>query len=79
MATDVAETRNVEAQQPAVVARLTTLLERYVEAGRSTPGMPQRNDVPVNIYKQDADGTQGGERRRRLSAPNPVSSFGRAR
>ncbi len=61
MATDVAETRNVESEQPAVVERLTALVEHYVEAGRSTPGMPQRNDVAVHIYKPDADQTEGGD------------------
>jgi len=61
MATDVGETHNLEAEQPAVVERLTTLLEHYVAAGRSTPGTPQRNDVQVNIYKPDADETEGGD------------------
>jgi arylsulfatase A-like enzyme len=61
MATDVGETKNVEAAQPAVVERLTTLLEHYVAAGRSTAGAPQRNDAPVNIWQDDADDSQGGD------------------
>jgi hypothetical protein len=48
LAQDLAESRNLQAEQPAVVARLTALLEDYVARGRSTPGAPRTNDVPVN-------------------------------
>ncbi|MFM9031467.1 MAG: sulfatase family protein [Opitutaceae bacterium] len=47
LATDLAETRNVHAEKPEVVAKLTALLESYVTRGRSTPGEPQRNDAAV--------------------------------
>lgn len=40
---DVAETQNVYDQHPEVVEALKTLLTRYVEEGRSTPGAPQGN------------------------------------
>jgi len=59
MATDVGERRNVQAAHPDVVEGLTQLLERYVAAGRSTPGTRQDNDVPVNIRKPQA-GDRGG-------------------
>jgi arylsulfatase A len=48
---DIAETKNVAAENPDVVERLTKLLERYVSEGRSTPGDPQRNAVAVKIRK----------------------------
>ena len=48
---DIHEQVNVQAREPEVVARLTKLLERYVAAGRSTPGTPQTNDVPVDPWK----------------------------
>jgi len=48
LAQDLAESRNLQAEQPAVVARLTALLEGYVTRGRSTPGAPRPNDVPVS-------------------------------
>jgi arylsulfatase A-like enzyme len=54
LATDVAETKNVHADNPAVVARLKALLERYVAAGRSTPGQKQQNDVAVSLVKPTA-------------------------
>ena len=40
---DVGERRNLEAERPEIVEELTDLLTRYVEDGRSTPGVPQRN------------------------------------
>lgn len=51
---DPTETRNVWAENPDVVARLTRLLERYVASGRSTPGAPQSNDTDVRITKTAA-------------------------
>jgi len=48
---DVAEAHNVQARNPEVVARLTTLLDMYVADGRSTPGPKQANDVKVTVRK----------------------------
>jgi arylsulfatase A-like enzyme len=48
---DIGETRNVAAENPEIVERLTRLLERYVAEGRSTPGSPRVNDGPVQIRK----------------------------
>lgn len=49
---DIAEKLNVVAKHSDVVERLTRLLEKYVSDGRSTPGQLQKNDVPVDIWKQ---------------------------
>lgn len=46
---DPGETNNVEAVHPDIVKRLTALLNKYVAAGRSTPGAPQHNDVAVRV------------------------------
>ena len=46
---DIGETRNVQADHPDIVARLTKLLEKYVADGRSTPGAPQQNTTPVSL------------------------------
>jgi len=51
MATDLAETKNVAAEHPEIVARLTKRLEKIIADGRSTPGSPQENAVPVVIRK----------------------------
>jgi arylsulfatase A len=49
LAVDPAESKNVHAENPAVVARLRALLDRYVAEGRSTPGPKQPNDVAVRL------------------------------
>ena len=49
--TDPAETTNLQDKHPEIVERLAGLLEEYVAAGRSTPGTPQENDVPITIRK----------------------------
>jgi len=51
METDLAEERNLQADQPAVVARLTALMEKYARDGRSTPGAIQPNDGEVDVWK----------------------------
>ncbi|MCB9208895.1 MAG: arylsulfatase [Ignavibacteriales bacterium] len=48
---DIAEKNNVQDQYPEIVNELINLLEKYVEDGRSTPGIKQKNDVDVNIWK----------------------------
>lgn len=51
MKSDPAETKNVQAGNPEIVAKLTALLEKYVNDGRSTPGSKQSNDGPINLFK----------------------------
>ena len=48
---DIGEKRNVQDKHPDIVRRLTKLLERYVSEGRSTPGLPQKNEDRTNIRK----------------------------
>lgn len=51
LSADIGEQHNVQAEHPEIVARLTSLLEEYVARGRSTPGQPQSNTGPVDIWK----------------------------
>lgn len=53
LSADLAETKNLRAEHPEVVGKLTKLLEKYVVDGRSTSGPLQKNDAPVDIWKQD--------------------------
>lgn len=53
MGTDVAEKNNVEKDHPEIVNELTTLLEKYIREGRSTPGSDQSNDVEIDIWKKN--------------------------
>jgi len=46
---DISERRNLQAKRPDVTARLTALLQSYVDNGRSTPGAPRKNDRDVRI------------------------------
>jgi len=50
LADDIGETKNLAAEMPEKVAEMTTLLEKLVTDGRSTPGTPQQNDVEVKRY-----------------------------
>jgi arylsulfatase A-like enzyme len=52
MSADIGEKSSVLSANPQVVERLTALLQKYVADGRSTPGKPQKNDVPIDIFKQ---------------------------
>jgi arylsulfatase A-like enzyme len=61
---DIGETKNLQAEHPEVVAQLTKLLEQYVADGRSTPGAPQKNAVPINLWKED-----GGAATNKTTAP----------
>ncbi|MDB6040147.1 MAG: arylsulfatase family protein [Verrucomicrobiales bacterium] len=51
LSVDAGETNNVLAAHPEVVARLTQILEKYVNDGRSTPGPKQANTTPVAIRR----------------------------
>ena len=52
LASDIGETRNVRAEHPDVVERLTKLLEQTISNGRSTPGPKQANDAVVELRKK---------------------------
>lgn len=49
---DIGETKNIWKEHPEIVGKLTKLMEDYVARGRSTPGVPQKNDGNINIWKQ---------------------------
>jgi arylsulfatase A len=49
LGTDLSEATNLESSRPKDVERLSSLLARIVENGRSNPGKPQKNDVPVQV------------------------------
>jgi arylsulfatase A len=56
MAKDIRERTNEYKEHPDIVARLTKLLEKYIADGRSTPGAPQKNDVPIKVWKEREPG-----------------------
>ncbi|MBA4067375.1 MAG: arylsulfatase [Isosphaera sp.] len=54
LAADLGETKDVAADHPDEVKRVTGLMERFVADGRSTPGEKGKNDVPIQIVKPPA-------------------------
>ncbi len=54
MSADIAEKKNLQAEHPEIVERLTKLLEKCVADGRSTPGPLLKNDGAVDIWKHNA-------------------------
>ena len=52
MTKDVGERTNECKVHPEIVARLTKLLEKYIADGRSTPGVPQKNDAAIKLWKE---------------------------
>ncbi len=52
LSTDKAETKNLQAEHPEEVARLTKLLDQIIADGRSTPGPKQANEVPIETRKK---------------------------
>jgi len=56
---DLGETKNLQAEHPEIVAKLTTKLETLVANGRSTPGANQANAVPIDLWKKNAAAKAG--------------------
>ena len=52
LTTDPTQKHNVYAAETEKVNELTTLMERYVTEGRSTPGPKQKNDVDITWDKR---------------------------
>ncbi|HPQ98107.1 MAG TPA: arylsulfatase [Saprospiraceae bacterium] len=48
---DPSEKNNLALEYTNIVTQLQGLLNQYVSTGRSTPGLKEENDVPVEIYK----------------------------
>jgi arylsulfatase A-like enzyme len=49
LASDLAETKNIAADQPRVAGELAAHLQKLIDDGRSTPGPAQKNDVAVPL------------------------------
>ena len=52
LASDPGERNNLEAVEPDMVQELTQILIRYIQEGRSTPGVQQSNDAFEGEWKQ---------------------------
>jgi arylsulfatase A-like enzyme len=47
---DISQRNNLYASKPALVQEMKSLLEKYIQEGRSTPGIPQSNDAEIKPY-----------------------------
>ena len=47
---DPAETKNLANEHPEIVSKLTALMQRTIDTGRSTPGAPQKNSGETSLY-----------------------------
>ncbi len=63
LAADIGETKNLQAEKAEIVTKLTALLEKYVADGRSTPGVPQQNNTPVNLRPKPPTSPKAAARR----------------
>jgi arylsulfatase A-like enzyme len=69
LAADPGEAKNVQAEHPALVARLTDLLKHQVAQGRSTPGARQANTVEPDIMRGTVVATP--KKAKRAAPPAP--------
>jgi arylsulfatase A len=51
--TDLGESKDVSAANSGVAAKLTALMQSYIESGRSTPGVKQLNDFELSLTVGD--------------------------
>lgn len=58
---DEAEATNVYKENPKVVAKLTSELMRIINNGRSTPGRTQKNDVAIDVYKENVKASSSSD------------------
>ncbi|MCA9136133.1 MAG: sulfatase-like hydrolase/transferase, partial [Planctomycetales bacterium] len=54
LANDLDESENLASAEPERLFEMQAKLEKLITAGRSNPGPPQNNDVPVRRYPADA-------------------------
>lgn len=59
MENDPSEKNNLAAQNPEVVSSLRKKLQAQIDAGRTTPGTPLKNDVPIIVDKWDKESKKG--------------------
>lgn len=58
---DLSEKNNVAETNIEVVARLTTLMKKYIADGRSTVGAPQKNDTEISVDESSTKKKKGNK------------------
>jgi arylsulfatase A-like enzyme len=70
---DLSETKDIVEANPDVVKRLTTLMQRYIDEGRSTVGAPQKNDVEMSVDKASSGGKEKKGKKGKKTAKEEVA------
>ena len=65
---DLGETSDLSASRGEVSAKLTALMQIYIDRGRSTPGPAQKNEFDLELW--DGQGTEKEDRRRKHKKGN---------
>ena len=60
---DIGETRDLSASRSEVSAKLTALMQRYIERGRSTPGPVQKNEFALELWEEEKEGRRRKNRK----------------
>ena len=69
---DLSETKDLLSANPDVVANLTTLIQRYIANGRSTPGAAQKNEFDL-LIPDTVTGPEAKGKRRKNNAKTQAS------
>ena len=64
---DIGETRDLSASRSEVSAKLTTLMQRYIERGRSTSGPVQKNEFALELWEKGKEGKEGRRGKKKKS------------
>ena len=62
---DIGETRDLSASRSEVSAKLTALMQRYIDQGRSTPGPPRKNDFALELWGTTEERKEGRKRKKK--------------
>ncbi len=60
---DLSEATNVAEAHPEIVKRLTTLMQKLIDDGRSTPGAIMKNDKPINMVKKSEKNSRSKQKK----------------
>jgi hypothetical protein len=63
--TDLSETKNVAGANPEVVGKLTKLIQKYMADGRSTVGVPQKNEAPMSVDGGSGEGKRKDKKQKK--------------
>lgn len=62
MQADLSETKDVLAENADIAAKLTALMQRYIDRGRSTPGKEQKNEFELTLEAKPKTNAKKGKK-----------------